>query len=213
MARRKCSWIVVCIMSLLCGMFACNILQPELYKPPNDLRQIIHLTKGDTMYYKYVWQTSWSYDSTTIFRTVVDSGTWRYIPYLFDSHTPRINPSFYRSQCYFGTNDCSFLEIRDSSQYKRTFISSHDDAGTILKLPVRNGTRWHYGGDFYEIQDADTSIFLENRRYDHAIYVTSVNSVDSIAAEYFIAPRIGIVMEKHQTNDYYGKAELISKNF
>jgi hypothetical protein len=203
MVSLRCKLIarMVIVTFLFCSITCkkSDILLVDSYSQPTDVREIIPLQVGYQWTYRCTW---WAIDTGGIYTSylrIQDTSEWGYLAH----------GSFFES---LDTNTTWFFAT-DSTSFKINYGSPELGMWAILlKAPIQIGTRWFTDSwqldRFSTIKNIDTSIIINQTRYNHTIYI-----VDSITGgfygERFIVPSVGVVYE----TDGGSSLELLARNF
>jgi hypothetical protein len=171
-----------------------------------DLRAVIPTHVGISWTYLDITPSSlpsFPPDSTVV-STTVDS--------YFDSAGTR----FYKLTGLIGQSDVNYFEAVTSTSYQRFVLnnSTLQPAGTILKTPVQQGTRWASNDKdstqgYVEIANMDTTVQTPAGQFKNVICVREHWPGGS---QWFILPAVGIVYETH-SGDMTVTRQLQGKNF
>ncbi len=103
--------------------------------------------------------------------------------------------------------------ISDDAYSHRNREGDPGSSRTILKAPVRDGNRWKLSRNESEgdlvILNADTTVEVLGKIFQHAIHVHNPPGNPVIVKEFFIAPGVGLIMEKEDSGIGGYRMELI----
>jgi hypothetical protein len=209
MARYVFVFNTICFLLFAGLLMQChdNSIQTISYSVPDDLTKVIPLKIGNYWMYRSVFcgilnQCDTTLDSIRIIDTLQINGNKCYkyngIPphlYMYDDmYFETVNKNDY--SIYFCLNCLSGIKGK-SLKTADGWMPLH-----ILKTPICKGNQWRIADwdstDYYHfgvltIINPDTTIYLEDRAFYHAIYLSKEQGGPPWFTELFIVPGIGVV--------------------
>jgi len=210
--RNRSYAVLICTIIVLSFFAQCNYPIPvevRVQYNPDDVRTIIPLKIGDRWTYRQILHDdilSTPPDTSTISREIMsyfDSSNVRYF-FLLESSLNSL------------LTHTSFASVTPNrySIYTGYYLGHPIFEYPILEAPVMRGTKWprspeEFGTVLMRIITTDTTLVTQGGTFKHVIHVQSAGSIPS--DEYFIAPTVGVIFERHSFGEAYYTRELISR--
>ena len=228
MDRRRFKKFRLMLFILACMFIRCNrdtelVIPVPQYEPPQDLRKIIPLKIGNRWEYTRNGCAEANCETSMVSTEIIDTVSIDSVSHFLYQPTGTVPGPYYLS---------AYTERVDSNQYTRYLCgcgkSKPQNAlsttnvwspSVLLKLPIKVGQKWQVPGlplhvDTVTIGNVDTTIVTDAGKFEHAIWVHSINSIyDNLYYEYFIVPGVGIVYSIDDGFFTYYVTYLTKKNF
>jgi hypothetical protein len=175
---------------------------------PDDLRFVIPLKAGARWIYREIDHSTQSpvADTMLVYRNVVGVIT---LPTgaLFEIEERKDTMVTGR-----------FEESLTVDRYILSSLSRPSNTQILLERPIVTGHQWFVNGTdttggVLRILNADATIRLTHRTYQHAIFIEALTSSSFPKQVYFIVPGVGIVQESGANGSTVYARELVGTNF